>query len=71
MAHPIRLPDDFDPLLAKAATLDSFALAKLPDGSVIIENPLALTQLQFTPDQWRRAVEFIDHPTPDILEEET
>ena len=59
-----------DELLAKAATLDTFSLAKLPDGSVLIENPLGLTQLVFTRLQWVKAVDFVNTPTLVPREEE-
>jgi hypothetical protein len=51
-------------LLARAAKLNTFTVAKLGDGSVVIDNPLGLTQLVFTRVQWVRAVEFINEPTP-------
>lgn len=59
-------PDPAPELLAKAAMVDTFTLAKLPDGSVIIENPLGLTRIAFTRVQWVRAVEFVDTPTPTV-----
>lgn len=52
---------DFD-LLMRGAQVDTVSVWRAADGTLIVENPLGLTQINFSPKQWARMEAMMNQP---------